>query len=268
MDRLALVLAGPTTDYNFFVSEDVRKAEGAGDGRNFWTFQNPIAPAATGSYSIGIEGYKNIKLLPGTKKETTVRDAGMNKVAYFSVDGSKVLPRRTVVEIEKCNACHLQLEMHGRSRNRIEYCVRCHNVNQTDAAGRPATAGPAQSINFKVMIHSIHTGENLTREFAIYGGSGAKTDFSGVRFPGDRRNCAKCHVNGSEQLPLPDYVSTVNNPRAPFNPVGAVTAACTGCHTEDAVYSHALTNTTALGESCSVCHGPNADFSINRMHAR
>lgn len=268
MDRLNLVLAGPTTDYNFFVSEDVRKAEGAADGRNYWTFQNPIASAAAGTYSIGIEGYRNIKLLPGTRKEQTVRDAGMNKVAYFSVDGSKVLPRRTVVQIEKCNACHLQLEMHGRSRNRIEYCVRCHNVNQTDAAGRPAAAGPAQSINFKVMIHSIHTGENLTREFAIYGGSGSKSDFGDVAFPGDRRNCAKCHANGSEQLPLPDYVSTVNNPRAPFNPVGAITAACTGCHTEDSVYSHALANTTALGESCSVCHGQNAEFSVNKAHAR
>ncbi|MDP2996830.1 MAG: hypothetical protein Q8N47_05025, partial [Bryobacterales bacterium] len=98
--------------------------------------------------------------------------------------------------------------------------------------------------------------------------SGRKFDFSDVRFPGDRRNCAKCHVNGSEQLPLPDYVSKVNNPRAPFNPVGAITAACTGCHTQDSVYSHALANTTALGESCSVCHGTNAEFSVNKAHAR
>ncbi|MDP2998683.1 MAG: OmcA/MtrC family decaheme c-type cytochrome, partial [Bryobacterales bacterium] len=216
MDRLTLVLAGPTTDYSFFVSEDVRQAEGVADGRNYWTFRDPIAPAAKGTYSIGIEGYRSIRLLPGTKKEQTVRDAGMNKLAYFSVDGSKVLPRRTVVQIEKCNSCHLQLEFHGRNRNQTEYCVRCHNVNQTDAAGRPAAAGPAQAITFKVMIHSIHTGADLTREFAIYSGSGRKFDFSDVRFPGDRRNCAKCHVNGSEQLPLPDYVSKVNNPRAPF----------------------------------------------------
>jgi OmcA/MtrC family decaheme c-type cytochrome len=268
MGRLNLVLAGPTTDYSSYVVEDARRAEASADGRYAWTFQNPIPPDAKGTFSLGIEGFKNITLLPGTKKERTVRDAGTNKLTYFSVDGSKVFPRRTVVRIENCNVCHLRLDMHSGSRNQTEYCVGCHNVNQTDGIGRPAAAGPTQSINFKLMIHGIHTGENLTRELAVYGSSGTKYDFSHVRFPGDRRNCAKCHVNGSEQLPLPDYVSRVNNPRAPFTPVGAITAACTGCHTGDSVYSHALANTTALGESCSVCHGRNAEFSVNKAHAR
>jgi OmcA/MtrC family decaheme c-type cytochrome len=268
MGRLNLVLAGPTTEYSSYVSEDARKAEGVADGRNYWTFQNPIAAGATGTYSIGIEGFKNIVLLPGTKKERTVRDAGINKLSYFTVDGSKVMPRRTVVEIAKCNVCHLRLDMHSGSRNQIDHCVKCHNVNQTDGIGRPAAAGPTQSINFKLMIHGIHTGENLTRELAIYGSSGTKYNFSHVRFPGDRRNCAKCHVNNSEQLPLPDGVSAVNNPRAPINPVGAITAACTGCHTSDSAYSHALANTTVIGESCAVCHGRNSEFSINKAHAR
>ena len=268
MDRLSLVLSGPTTDYKLFVSEDARKATGSTDGRYVWTFQNPIAPDARGSYAVGIEGYKNIKILPGTKKEQTVRDAGMNKTFYFSVDGSKVLPRRKVVAIEKCDACHLQLEMHGRNRNDVEHCVQCHNVNQTDAAGRPASAGPPQAITFKIMIHSIHTGHDLTREFAIYGGSGTKTDFGDVHFPGDRRDCAKCHVNNSEQLPLPDGVSSVNNPRSPYNPIGAIAAACTGCHTDDSVYSHALAMTTPIGESCEVCHGKGMEFSVDRVHAR
>ncbi len=267
MDRLSPVLAGPTTDYSSFVSEDARKTTGSTDGRFEWTFQNHIAATATGTFSISIEGYKNITLLPGTKKETVVRDAGMNKQSYFSVNGSAVLSRRTVLKTEKCNACHLQLEAHGRNRNQVERCVQCHNVSQTDGAGRPAAAGPAQAITFNVMIHSIHTGENLTREFAIYGGSGPKNDFSDVIFPGDRRDCQKCHVNGSEQLLLPGYVSTVNNPRAPASPVGAVTAACTGCHTTDEAFSHALANTTSLGESCTVCHGKNAEFSIDKVHA-
>ena len=268
MTRLSLVLAGPTTDYASFVSEDVRKATGGTDGVYFWTFQNPIAANATGTYSVSIEGYRNITLLPGTLRTFTQRDAGTNQTSYFSVDGSKLLPRRTVVDTAKCNVCHLLLEMHGRNRNQVEHCVQCHNVNQTDAAGRPASAGAAQSISFRLMIHSIHTGADSNRPFVIYGGSGSANDFSDVRFPGDRRNCQKCHVNGSEQLPLPATVSPVNNPRAPFNPLGAVTAACTGCHTEDATYSHALANTTILGESCSVCHGSSALFSVDRVHAR
>ena len=77
MDRLALVLAGPTTDYAAAVSEDPRKTAVAnGDGTYKYTFKAPIPADATGTYSIGIEGYTNQKLLPGTTKEVTVRDAG------------------------------------------------------------------------------------------------------------------------------------------------------------------------------------------------
>ena len=59
-------------------------------------FQQPIAAEATGSFAVGIEGYRNITLMQGTMKETVVRDAGVNKVTYFSVDGSRVQPRRQV----------------------------------------------------------------------------------------------------------------------------------------------------------------------------
>ncbi|MBI4873949.1 MAG: OmcA/MtrC family decaheme c-type cytochrome [Acidobacteria bacterium] len=268
MGRLALALGGPTLEYAAYSYEDVRQAQGSGDGRYHWTFQAAIPPTAKGSYSVGIEGFRNIKVLEGTKKEQTVRDPGVNKIVYFSVDGTKIAPRRAIVSIDKCNACHLQLEMHSRSRNRIEHCVQCHNPNQTDAGGRPASQAPAQGINLRVMIHSIHTGENLTREFAVYGGSGTKYDFSDVIFPGDRRNCDKCHINDSQQLPLPEGLPMVNNPRAPVNPIGPTAAACTGCHTSTAAYAHAQAMTTPVGESCAVCHGRNADFSVNRVHAR
>ncbi len=267
MARLALVLAGPTTDYAGMIVDDAGKAEGS-DGKYYWTFSSPIPADAKGTFSVGIEGYRNIKLLPGTKKEQTVRDAGMNKVKYFSVDGSAAVPRRTVVQIEKCNACHLKLEMHGSNRNRIEHCVQCHNPNQTDVDRRPQSAGPPQTVAFKTMIHRIHTGEDSKAEFTVYGYGGSANDFTKVVFPGDRRNCAKCHVNNSEQLPLPDGLLAVTNPRGALNPMGPIAAACMGCHTSTAVASHAASMTNSLGESCAVCHGRSAEFSVNRVHAR
>lgn len=60
----------------------------------------------------------------------------------------------------------------------------------------------------------------------------------------------------------------VLDPGGYLTPIGPAAAACTGCHTSLAAASHALANTSSLGESCSVFHGPNGDFSANKAHAR
>ena len=268
MTRVALVLAGPTTDYASYISEDPSKASTNLDGSYTYTFQSAIPAAAAGTYSVGIEGYRNITLLPGTKKQVVARDAGVNQVLSFSVDGSTVVSRRKVVAIENCNQCHYSLSVHGDNRNQTVMCVLCHNPNTTDAARRPAAENPPQTVDFRTMIHKIHTGENLNSEYTIYGFGGSKHDFTGVLFPGDRRDCEKCHVAGSEQLPLNDNLLPVVNPRGYINPTPPTTAACIGCHTDKPTASHALANTTSLGEACPVCHGPDADFSIDKVHAR
>ena len=147
-------------------------------------------------------------------------------------------------------------------------CVLCHNPSGTDSPVRPASAGASQAIDFSLMIHKIHTGENLTTDYTIYGFGGSQNTFNDVRFPGDRRNCAECHVNGSEQLPLKDNLLPVQDPRGFITPVGPTTAACTACHNDKSVASHALSNTTQLGESCATCHGPDDDFAVSKVHAR
>ncbi len=268
MTRLALVLAGPTTDYASAISENAVSATANGDGSNTYTFKAVIPATATGTFSVGIEGYRSVKLLPGTKKEVTVRDAGANQVLSFSVDGSPVADRRKVVAIENCNQCHSSLSVHGDNRNQTVMCVLCHNPNATDAAQRPSDQNPPEAIDFRTMIHKIHTGENLNSEYTIYGFGGSKNDFTDVLFPGDRRNCEKCHVAGSEQLPLADNLLPVVSPRGYTNPTPPTTAACLACHTDRSAASHALGNTTSLGEACPVCHGPDAQFSIDKVHAR
>jgi OmcA/MtrC family decaheme c-type cytochrome len=268
-DSVSLVMAGPTTDYPSFVSEAVKTAPGTADGTYTWTMKNAIPATATGTFSIGIEGYQSTTLLPGTVLAQTIREAGINKVYNFSVDGSTVQPRRKVVDIAKCNTCHSFLSVHGGNRNEIEQCVLCHNPNQTDSPVRPASQAPARTVNFAYMIHRIHTGDQSTAEYTIYGFGGSKNDFTDIRFPGDRRNCAECHVNNSEQLPLSAGHLNVSDPRGLLNPMGPATGACTGCHTDVATASHALSNTTQqLGEACSVCHGTDDEFSVPKMHAR
>lgn len=67
---------------------------------------------------------------------------------------------------------------------------------------------------------------------------------------------------------MPSTRVLVTNPRAFFSPMGPTTAACTACHTDEPSVAHAQLNTSSgLGESCSVCHGPNAEFPVDSVHA-
>lgn len=283
LQRLALVMAGPTTDYtafqNGYVSEDLTggsRVQGSG-GTYTYTFQTAIPADARGTFSIGIEGRRDEVILEGTQRQQTVRYGGVNKVIHFSVDGSPVRPRRQVATTAKCNSCHYNLSLHGENRNAVEQCVLCHNPVETDRARRPAGEMPPESVDMRLMIHRIHTGEDLGKDkYVIYGFGNVPHDYAHVVFPaftpngavGDRRNCSMCHVPGTEQLPLAETHAKVNDPRGWINPVGPQTAACVSCHASLAASSHALANTTPLGESCAVCHGPNSTYSVSKAHAR
>lgn len=297
-NRVALVLAGPTKDYGYtnfgsdvttggYVSEDPTKTgQCSSDGTCTYTFQHAIPADAKGTFAIGIEARRGLTLLPGTTKQMSTEYGAINKVSYFSVDGTPVTPRRKVVDVNNCNKCHAFLSLHGENRNQIEMCVLCHNASETDKARRPTATDPAQramppqSVDFAYMIHRIHTGEQMLEDggsFTVIGFGGSVNDFTEVRYPafsptgqpGDRRNCSMCHVNGSEQLPLQPGLNQVTSPQGLLNPVGPTTNACIGCHVSTAAASHALAQTTQqLGESCEVCHGSDAQFSVNQVHAR
>jgi len=268
VSRLGLVLAGSTFDYGRYFSEDGKLGKGDTSGVHTYTFNNAIPADAKGSFTIGMEGYNSATLMAGTTQQLTLRDAGLNVTKSFSIDGSPLAERRKVVTIEKCNSCHFSLSLHGDNRNKIEQCVLCHNANETDAARRPASAGPAQSVDFALMIHRIHTGKEGEGAITIYGFGGTANDFSKVGYPGDRRDCTQCHVNGSQNLPLVGERLNVKTPNGLLKELGPATAACTSCHTSRDALSHALANTSAIGESCGACHGANSEFSVSKVHAR
>jgi OmcA/MtrC family decaheme c-type cytochrome len=271
MSSLNLVMAGPTGDYTTLVSEDARGASGNA-GTYTYTFKAVVPAGATGSYTVGIEGYRNAPLPEGAPA-ATVRDVGHNVVLSFSVDGSPVAAHPVEFTNAQCNQCHYQISAHGTIRNEAQYCILCHNPTATDAARRPAAQNPTQSIDMPVMIHRIHLGEDAQAgdqltPYIVYGFGGSVNDFSEVRYPGDLRNCNSCHVNGSQQLPLPATRVNVTNPRAFINPTPPITAACTGCHVAKAVSAHASQNTSQLGEACAVCHDPDGDFSVDAEHSK
>jgi OmcA/MtrC family decaheme c-type cytochrome len=312
-NSLSLTMAGPTSDYGYtsfgsdvttpgYVTENVANtAQCSPDGTCSYTFTHSIPANATGTYTIGIEGRLSITLLPGTTSATTTNYAGMNQVINFSVDGSAVTLRRTIVQLANCEGCHSYLEVHGNLRNNVQYCVLCHNPSNTDAATRamaqnPADkAAPAQGINFDYLIHRIHLGVDLPTfaqsTYIVVGFGGSHNDFgaafaplpanspipnAGVRYPamdntGNPQHvaaCYMCHVNGSEAL-LPVGKNAVTNPSAPLNPAPAATSACTSCHALPSAFAHAQTNTDpTFGEACDVCHGTGAAYSATAVHAQ
>ena len=120
------------------------------------------------------------------------------------------------------------------------------------------------------MIHRIHSGENLTQDFTIFGFGGSVNNFNEVRFPGDRRDCQQCHVAGAyvvADIPPTDRLSTITL-RDYFSPQGPTSAACLGCHDDRAPAAHAFVMTAPFGESCAACHGQDGDFAVDKVHAR
>jgi OmcA/MtrC family decaheme c-type cytochrome len=273
LDRLAFVMGGPTTDYGDglptkggYVSESAMNATATQSGWRY-TFNQTIPPDARGSFTIAVEARRDEVVLRGTVKERSIRTGSPNDLTHFSVDGSAVVPRRKAVDLQKCNDCHRSLSIHGENRNSTEYCVICHNPKETDVARRPANQGQAEGVDFALLIHRIHAGNRQNRDYTVFGFGNVPHNYNHVGFPGEIANCQNCHLTGSYDVPVPGRLEKTD-PRGFINPSKPAAAACLGCHTSRDAASHALVNTSALGESCGACHGPNAAFSVDRVHAR
>jgi OmcA/MtrC family decaheme c-type cytochrome len=155
----------------------------------------------------------------------------------------------------------------------------CHNPSDTDFSQRPA-GQTAQSINMALMVHKIHDGVNIVKNggkpYSVAGFGGSSHNFSGILYPAfspsgsvnDLANCAMCHVNSSEQNDLNlSGLNPVVDPQGLINPVQPFTSACTACHVGIPPASHALSNTTSLGEACAVCHSSGAAYAVDQVHA-
>jgi OmcA/MtrC family decaheme c-type cytochrome len=173
------------------------------------------------------------------------------------VDKSAVVARRQVVSTAKCGACHVDLTfIHSGNRAGSQECVICHNPSLSDG-----TSG--QSVSFATQIHSIHRGENLANPYVL-----GSTNYQDVRFPGDLRDCTTCHLPGTYLVENVGAKVAVASPGGFTKTTPPISAACQGCHDDLATASHALANTTILGESCVACHKATEEFSVDRVHQR
>jgi len=116
------------------------------------------------------------------------------------------------------------------------------------------------------MVHRIHAGEEQARDYTIYGRNGSLNNYNKVVFIGGLNNCSMCHEGTSYMVPVAAK-SPKTDPRGYLNPVLPATGACTGCHVSLDAASHALANTSQLGESCGACHGTGKSYAVDKVHA-
>ena len=276
--NIAVLMGGATTDYGINPFREAPTTATFDGTTATYTFTAAIPANATGTWAFSLEARRTITLNPAPSDTPTVNESTFNPVFYAAVTDAQATPRRQVVEVANCNTCHDALMLHGNFRRNTEMCVMCHNPNADDSSQRTADLLPAESIDFKRMIHKIHRGENLTQDFTIYGFHGSVNNFNEVRFPGDLRDCQTCHTTmngvGTEQVsetPPPGLLPTTTA-RDWYSPMQHFATACLACHDTQAAAAHAFTMTANFpngnaAEACATCHGTDGAFSVDQVHA-
>lgn len=223
----------------------------AGTAPGTFTVTSPV-PIPAGALGVGeavMEGH------PADVTQTpNVRVPVPSAIKTFAITGTVATARRQVVDVNKCNACHGNLSLHGNNRtSSIETCIGCHTANATDIGTRPTTGttldGKAEaSIDFKKLIHGIHGAAfaGVNQGPVIYGFGGSVNDFRNAGFPGNdacRTNPDNCLVNNCEICHLPGTAT------AGFAPANGTTTS-TATLTDPSTYLR----TTKITATCSSCH--------------
>ncbi len=168
---------------------------------------------------------------------------------------------REIVKTANCNRCHEKLALHGEARFETKQCVSCHNPGSTDGQS-------GNTVDFKVMIHKIHMGENLPSvqsgtDYCIVGYGNSQNCYGDVAFPQDIRNCSNCHDASDPETP--DAANWYSHPTK---------EACGSCHdnVNFATGKNHAESTTGVGivadnSMCSGCHNNSPDSRIEPRQA-
>lgn len=267
LNRLRLRWGGATTDYSEHYQEDLFDAT-VSNGAATYTLTTAIPADAMGSWAFTADVYQNVTIDDGSDAGLEVREAAFNPIFYAAVTDAEAMPRREVVSLEKCNVCHDSLSLHGGQRFAIQECVLCHNPTADDINVRPTEELPPESIDFKWIIHRIHTGHELENDFTVYGFRGSVHNYNHVGYPGDLRTCEACHLSGTYMVPLEgEGRLPTKTERDFYTPYMPEAASCNSCHSTEYAAAHAFVNTAPFAEACASCHGADREFSVAAVHA-
>lgn len=160
-----------------------------------------------------------------------------------------------------------------------------NNDGQPDTCSVSKDPTPDQPIYFPALIHGIHYGRRLggfternnlfkPGALVVLGYFNQGNDFSDVLLPQDVRNCQTCHADSgatcSDDAPCGVGQGCVAGTCKNVAWTAPSAAVCLSCHDTQAASGHANLNTWRDGsgsyETCGVCHGPGAEFSVDKVH--
>jgi OmcA/MtrC family decaheme c-type cytochrome len=213
-------------------------------------------------------------------------DSDVAAASLDFVPGGGTPTSYATVTDDRCNQCHGFVQAHG-SRRTVPLCITCHNPS----TGDPETS---RTVDFKVMIHKIHSGSTLPSVqqgdaaraaggtgpgYFIVGFNQTVVDFSDVVFPYHNhgvQHCTVCHSGGAQSDNW-KIIPTVN--------------VCTSCHDNVQFASAAGLDPCPIGTAaasnfkdclhtggpipvadtrdpaiCNLCHAPGAPNAIDKYH--
>jgi len=239
------------------------------DGTYTMTSSVAIPASVTGTAVIGFEGHPAGDLDGNGVYSDRIPVKNVFKIA--AVTGATPSPRRTVVNVARCDACHKVLSLHGNNRtDEPQVCVICHNPSATDISRRTGATMVAsatcpqglvstvdgrceQTIDFKRMIHMIHASalQQSGSPFVVYGFGGSVNDFAEVTYPPGEKisQCETCHESDTYYPVDPTRVqatttSTGASITSQTDDTGITpnTSVCSGCHTDSTSALHMTQN--------------------------
>ena len=289
-----------------------------GNGTYTVTSTVAIPVGVIGTMSAGLEGHPWVDI-NGDGEDLNQRNeriAVKNAIGYQGIDGATTVERRNAIAIERCDQCHNVLSIHGNNRtDEPEVCVQCHNPNATDINRRvagsecdigrpPGTDGPDdpgvpglglddQTIDFKRMIHRIHSSGATEVPFGVCG-FGNSAHLFDVTYPGHLNNCEGCHQPPDTRNNIYPYHpveagtilgTTVDAGADVASPTDDVvispnSSVCSSCHVSNLAKLHMEQNggnfaatknpdgtlNPADVESCALCHGPGRSADVAEVH--
>jgi len=257
--------AQPTRLDALDICDDGCVARALGVGRYEAVFDVP--DGAMNTLTVHMEGRPTADLDDRAAVDSGDRIPVASAFADVDVEGDRAvtLARRVSVDSTSCNGCHdsagAGLSIHGANRvAEMRVCAVCHNPDATDINQRPASPSATpdgkreETIDFKRMVHQIHSGKHLQNGLYIYGFGNSLHDFSHVGFTGNLANCKTCHdeltypADGdisaysteAAALTLATSVDTgaaAGDPSDDLN-ISAITSICSSCHDDDRAREH------------------------------
>jgi OmcA/MtrC family decaheme c-type cytochrome len=230
-----------------------------GDGTYQYTFLKDITKDPNVIYSATLThrvGFEIRNLVQANNGPYTFQPSTGDTLGIFS---------REIVETATCDNCHTSLTAHGGARVEVQYCVMCHNPGTTDPYSD-------NTLDMKVMIHKIHTGNTLPSIQTVSGpnttptlglgywivGHGDSLDnFNTLLYPQDTRNCVTCHVQS-----IPAATQAANYFTVP------TAKACGACHDNvnfTTGANHSSGNIVANDSQCTTCHGATSTIDNGQL---